>query len=52
MFHEYSHNNIDQHELRHEHKDDKEDGSNTRMDTAVAYTICLVITVVSQGVLK
>ena len=60
MFHENSNNNIDEHKLCHEDKDDKVDwGDNdvvvgcndVTVVTAVTHTVLLPITVVAQGVL-
>ena len=51
MLHQYSDNDIDEHELRHENKDDKEDGRNDGGHAAVSLTVVRLVTIFSQCVL-
>ena len=51
MFHEHCHHHVDQHELSHEHKDDKESGSDERGRTAVGQAVIGVDATLTQSVL-
>lgn len=51
MFHEYSDHDVDEYELRHEDKDDEEDGRNDGRYAAVPLTVVRLVTIFSQCVL-
>jgi len=52
VFHEDSDNDVDEHKLRNEHKDDEVDWGDERVDTTIVLARGRVITVVSQRVLN
>jgi len=51
VLHKDGDDDIDEHKLRHEHEDNKEDRSDERADAAVADTVVARIAVLSQRVL-
>jgi len=51
MFHEHGDDDVDEHELSHQHEDDEEDGSNDGIDAAVAHAVRRLVAVFTQRIL-
>jgi hypothetical protein len=52
MFHEDSHDDIDEDKLGHQHEDDEENGGNEGTDAAISQTFLRGVAVITQSVLQ
>jgi len=51
VFHEHSDDDVDEHELSHQHKNDEKDGRNDTIHATVAHAVGRIVAVVAKCIL-